>query len=174
MGALALAAAVGMVIRVHDGTANGGTPAHVALTTGLTDVDVGVVDVADLADAGLAVQLDQAVPHRWADGSGRSHPPWPSAEPARQRRGPAGRPCRDAARCSWMTVPTGMLARGRQLPGLMSAVARGLHLVADLQADRSRGYRPSRRPHTGGERCWRNGWDRTPGGGPQPRRPSGA
>ena len=60
-GGAALAAAVGMVIRVHDGTANGGTPAHVALTTGLTDVDVGVVDVADLADAGLAVQLDQAV-----------------------------------------------------------------------------------------------------------------
>ena len=51
MGALALAAAVGVVIRVHDGTADGGTPAHVALATGLTDVDVGVVDVADLADA---------------------------------------------------------------------------------------------------------------------------
>ena len=60
-GGAALAAAVGMVVGVHDGATDGGTPTHVALTASLTDVDVGVVDVADLADAGLAVQLHQTI-----------------------------------------------------------------------------------------------------------------
>ena len=41
-------------VRVHDATANGGTPTHVTLTTGLTDLDVLVRQIADLTDAGLA------------------------------------------------------------------------------------------------------------------------
>ena len=34
----ALATAVGVVAGVHDGTTNGGTPAHVTLAAGLTDL----------------------------------------------------------------------------------------------------------------------------------------
>ena len=74
MGALALAAAVGVVVGVHDGAADGGTPAHVALAAGLADVDVLVVDVADLADGGLAVQADDSAPRRRADGPGPCSP----------------------------------------------------------------------------------------------------
>src|SRR5699024_4261222 len=54
--ALAFAAAVGVVAGVHDGTADGGPPAHVALTAGLAEVDVLMIHVADLADGGDAVQ----------------------------------------------------------------------------------------------------------------------
>ena len=51
---------MGVIAGVHDGTANGGTPTHVTLTTGLTDLDVLVIDVTNLADAGLAVGADDA------------------------------------------------------------------------------------------------------------------
>ena len=60
-GGAAFAAAVGMVVGVHDGAADGGTDAHVTLAAGLTDVDVAVVFVADLADDGAAFHLDQAI-----------------------------------------------------------------------------------------------------------------
>ena len=56
----AFAAAVGMVVGVHDGAADGGTDAHVTLAAGLTDVDVLVVQVAHLTDAGGAVGPDVA------------------------------------------------------------------------------------------------------------------
>ena len=51
---LALAAAVGVVNGVHDSTADGRTDAAQAVTTGLTNADVGVLSVADLTDGGTA------------------------------------------------------------------------------------------------------------------------
>ena len=51
---LALAAAVRVVDRVHDGTTDGRAHVHVALTAGLADHDVGVLGVADLAHRGAA------------------------------------------------------------------------------------------------------------------------
>ena len=42
----ALATAVGVVAGVHNGTTAAGTDAHVALTAGLTDLHILVVDVA--------------------------------------------------------------------------------------------------------------------------------
>ena len=45
----ALATAVGVVAGVHNGTTAAGTNAHVALTAGLAQVDVLVVDVGNLA-----------------------------------------------------------------------------------------------------------------------------
>ncbi len=39
-----------VVIRVHDGTADGRTPAHVAFAPRLADLDIFMLDVADLAD----------------------------------------------------------------------------------------------------------------------------
>ena len=57
-GGLALTTAVGVVAGVHDGTANGGTPAHVTLAAGLTDLDVLMLQVAHLTDAGGAVGAD--------------------------------------------------------------------------------------------------------------------
>ena len=57
----ALAAAMGVVIGVHDRTADGGTPTHVTLTAGLADDDVGVIGVADLTDGGAAGNEDAAV-----------------------------------------------------------------------------------------------------------------
>ena len=56
--ALALAAAVGVVAGVHDGTADGGPPTHVTLAASLTDLNVLVLDVADLADGGHALGTD--------------------------------------------------------------------------------------------------------------------
>ena len=55
----AFAAAVRMVVRVHDGTADGGTDAHVALAAGFAEHDVGEVDVADLTDRSLAAEGDE-------------------------------------------------------------------------------------------------------------------
>ena len=52
--AFALAAAVGVVVGVHDRAAHGGPPAHMALAAGLAYLHVLVVDVADLADRGHA------------------------------------------------------------------------------------------------------------------------
>ncbi|MPN03492.1 hypothetical protein SDC9_150722 [bioreactor metagenome] len=49
-----------VVVRVHDGTAYCRPEAHVALAAGLADVDVLVVDVADLADRGPGFDRDQA------------------------------------------------------------------------------------------------------------------
>lgn len=57
----AFAAAVGMVVGVHDRAADGRSPAHVTFTTSFTDRDVFMVDVADLADAGDAVDVDVAL-----------------------------------------------------------------------------------------------------------------
>ena len=51
---------MGVVIGVHDGTADSGTPTHVTLTASLTDVDVLVLDVADLANGGIAVGTHDA------------------------------------------------------------------------------------------------------------------
>ena len=49
-----------MVVRVHDGAADGRSPAHVALAAGLADLHILVVDVADLADGGHAGDADVA------------------------------------------------------------------------------------------------------------------
>ena len=57
---LAFAAAVRVVVRVHDGAADRRADAHVAGTAGLADVDVLMVDVADLADDCGAVHADEA------------------------------------------------------------------------------------------------------------------
>ena len=51
---LALAAAVRVVDRVHNRTADRGANAHPALAAGLADLDVGVLGVAHLADGGAA------------------------------------------------------------------------------------------------------------------------
>ena len=59
-GRLAFAAAVGMVVRVHNRAAHGGSPAHMALSAGLTDLYVLMVNIADLADSGHAVYADIA------------------------------------------------------------------------------------------------------------------
>ena len=59
-GGTALAAAVGMVVGVHDRATNGGTPTHVTLTASLTNVDVLVLDVTNLADGGVAVGTNDA------------------------------------------------------------------------------------------------------------------
>ena len=56
---LAFAAAVRVVVRVHDGAADGRADAHVTGTAGLADVHVLVVDVADLADDCGAVHTDE-------------------------------------------------------------------------------------------------------------------
>ena len=45
---------------VHDRAADRGTPAHVALASGLAQLDVLVINVAHLADGGLAVEADDA------------------------------------------------------------------------------------------------------------------
>ena len=52
---------MGVVTGVHDGAADGRTDAHVAFAAGLADGDVGVVDVADLADDCKAVKANLAV-----------------------------------------------------------------------------------------------------------------
>ena len=54
----AFAAAVRVVARGHDRTADGRADPHVAFAAGLADGDVGVVNIADLADAGDAVEAD--------------------------------------------------------------------------------------------------------------------
>ena len=51
---LALAAAVRVVDRVHDGTADAGADALPAVASGLADLDVGMLGVADLAHRGAA------------------------------------------------------------------------------------------------------------------------
>ena len=56
---LAFAAAVRVVVRVHDGAADRRADAHVAGTAGLADVDVLMVDVADLADDCDAIRADE-------------------------------------------------------------------------------------------------------------------
>ena len=55
----ALTTTVRMVVGVHDGAADGGTDTHVTGTAGLADVDVLMVDVADLADDCDAVRADE-------------------------------------------------------------------------------------------------------------------
>src|SRR4051794_32444480 len=55
---LALATTVGMVARVHDDAADLRSLAHVAGPTGLAEVLVLVVEVADLADGGHALDAD--------------------------------------------------------------------------------------------------------------------
>src|SRR5437870_8611529 len=59
--ALALAAAHRVVDRVHDRAAHGGPEALPAHAPGLADRDVLVIEVADLAHGGHAVERDQ--PH---------------------------------------------------------------------------------------------------------------
>ena len=56
----AFAAAVRVVVRVHDRTADGRADAHVTGTTGLADVHVLMVDIADLTDDCNAVRADEA------------------------------------------------------------------------------------------------------------------
>ena len=51
---LALATAMGMVDRVHNGTANGRTNAEPTVTAGLADLDVGMLGIANLADGRTA------------------------------------------------------------------------------------------------------------------------
>ena len=59
-GSAALTTTVGVVIGVHNRTTDGGTDTHVTGTASLTDVDVLVVQVANLTDAGGAVGADIA------------------------------------------------------------------------------------------------------------------
>src|SRR4051794_37815921 len=54
---LALAAAVRVVARVHHRAANGRSLAHVTAATRLADDHVLVIDVADLAERGDAIQV---------------------------------------------------------------------------------------------------------------------
>ena len=87
-----------------------------------TDVDVLMIQVTHLTDAGGAVHphipdlaggqtdLSQIAVLGHELGSGTGGPD--------QLCAPAG-----FSSTLWMTVPTGMLAMGRQLPGLMSAAA---------------------------------------------------
>ena len=55
---LTFTTAVGVVVGVHNRTADSRSPAHVALSAGLTDFHVLVVHVAYLADGGHAVHRD--------------------------------------------------------------------------------------------------------------------
>ena len=57
---LALAAAVRVVNRVHDRTADGRTNASPTRATGLADNDVGVLGIADLTDGGAAAEKNAA------------------------------------------------------------------------------------------------------------------
>ena len=57
--ALAFAAAVRVIVRVHDGTADGRADTHMTGTAGFADVDVLMVKVTDLADNCCAVHADQ-------------------------------------------------------------------------------------------------------------------
>src|SRR5690348_1733679 len=59
-GGLALATAVRMVDGVHGDAADGRADAQPALAAGLAQLDVLVLEVADLADRGHAVQVDAA------------------------------------------------------------------------------------------------------------------
>ena len=58
--ALAFAAAVRVVAGVHDAAAHGRADAHVTLAACFTDLDVRVVDVADLADRGFRVHRNES------------------------------------------------------------------------------------------------------------------
>ena len=58
--ALAFAAAVRMVARVHDRTADGRADALMTLAAGLAELLVGMVEIADLADGGHAVDRNIA------------------------------------------------------------------------------------------------------------------
>ena len=55
---LAFATAVGVITGVHHNAANLRTLAHVSALTSLTNVDVSVVNVAQLTDGSLAVHAD--------------------------------------------------------------------------------------------------------------------
>lgn len=117
---LALATAVRVVDRVHDGTADGRAHVHVTLTAGLADDDIGVIGVADLTDGGAAGNEDAA--HL----GGRHTDDSVLALLTHQLAGVTGRTGDSSAlpgwnSTAWMSVPTGMSARGRALPGLMSA-----------------------------------------------------
>ena len=57
---LAFAAAVRVVVRVHNGAADRRADAHVAGTAGLADVHVLMVDIADLTDDCNAVRANEA------------------------------------------------------------------------------------------------------------------
>src|SRR5256712_14214196 len=60
LSALALAAAVRVVDRVHRQAAHRGPPALPAVAAGLADSDDLVLGVAELADGGLALEQDLA------------------------------------------------------------------------------------------------------------------
>ena len=51
---------MGVIVGVHDGTANGGTEAHVTGTACFTELDVDGVDIAYLTDGCLAAEGDEA------------------------------------------------------------------------------------------------------------------
>ena len=57
--ALAFAAAVRVIVRVHDRTADGRADTHMTGTAGFADVDVLMIKVTDLADDCGAVHADQ-------------------------------------------------------------------------------------------------------------------
>ena len=59
-GSLTFTTAVRVIAGVHDGAADGRTPTHVTLAAGLTDLNVLVVEIADLTDAGSAVHANIA------------------------------------------------------------------------------------------------------------------
>ena len=57
---LTFTTAVGVIVGVHDGTANGGTEAHVTGATRFTELDVYGIDVADLTDGCFAAEGNES------------------------------------------------------------------------------------------------------------------
>ena len=136
LAGLAFATAVRVVDRVHGQTADGGADAQPAALARLADADDLVLDVAQLADGGAALDAAPCAPRPRAGGPARSRPPSPSAGPELPAERIICAPRPGLSSTLWMTVPTGMFCSGSALPGRMSAVVAGEQGVAHGQADR--------------------------------------
>src|SRR5262245_3098505 len=129
----AFAAAHRVIDRVHGDAAVVRPPALPARASGLANVDAGVLDVADLANGGAAVEVD-------APGLARGQPHLtPVAFLGHQLRAGSGRTAQlRAARDLERDVVNGRAHRDeaeRQVVARLDVrVARGQHLVADLEA----------------------------------------
>src|SRR5205823_2411253 len=122
LAALALAAAVRVIDRVHGKAAHGGAPALPAVPAGLADADDLVLGVAELADGGPA--LEEHAPHL---GRGHADLRVLASFAISCPKDPALRmSCAPRPRLSstlWITVPSGMAWSGSAFPGRMSTLS---------------------------------------------------
>ena len=106
-----------------------GRRAHPALAAGLAEVDVDVLDVADLTDGGAAVEVHAAD----LAGGQADLPQSPSLAmscaptPAERHSWP---PPPSFSSTLWIIVPSGMIAQRQAVARLDVGVARRDHLVA--------------------------------------------